>query len=135
MNSLGAVTQTAGITTPNLLLLGSGAKTLTSTANNITNFAANVGTATINLVDNKAAFNISSINGTDGVTAGTFQLGNSQSTGQTNAINVTNLLLSSTNGTYTLVRALPAARRTMSARWRRASAAAARSTSTTGPTT
>ncbi len=68
INDANAVTQTAAITTPNLLLLGStGAYTLTNTGNNIATIAANTGS--VNLDDTSTSgLTVGAISGTTGIT-------------------------------------------------------------------
>ena len=104
LSTTGTATATGAITATGLglNLLGSGgAFSLTSTSNNITTLSASIGSGSINLVDNRV-LSIGTVNGIAGITAGTFQLSNTNATTQSAAITVTNLLLLGTGGSYTL---------------------------------
>jgi hypothetical protein len=60
---------TGSITTPNLLLLGAGAKTLTSTSNSVGTLAANItGSGAALSYTDADAFTVGSVSGTDGIT-------------------------------------------------------------------
>lgn len=107
INGTSSVTQSANITATNLLLLGSGTYTLTTTTNSIGTLAASVGTGTVSVGDG-ANLAIGTVGTTNGVTAGTLNLSFASGKGvtQTQPIKVTSMSLSgSGTATHTLTNA------------------------------
>ncbi len=103
LDTTGSATQTAGtISATDLALLGAGATYTLTDANAVGTLAASVGTGSVDLNNGATNLSIGTVAGTVGVTAATLQLADTATTTQTGAIAVTDLLLASSGGTYTL---------------------------------
>ena len=98
LTGTGTITQSQVIDVNNLSLQGSGATyTLTNNTNNISYFAANVGSGLINLA-NSSGLQIGTVNSINGVIAGSLYLNDAFTESQSEPVSVTNLLLQGTGG-------------------------------------
>ena len=99
LSSGGTVTQLETINVGNLLLKGTGTYNLTNTGNAINTLASTAGT--VNFLEN-SGFDIGNVNGVNGLNSTNVYLSSTGTVTQSQKIAATNLLLSGTNGVYSL---------------------------------
>jgi filamentous hemagglutinin family protein len=104
LTDTGGVSETSGVT-GKLSLSGSGTFNLTGATNAVSTLAASIGTGTLQLTNGATALSIGTVNAINGVTAAEFDLTDTGTVTQTQALSLTNLDLLGAGGTYTLTNA------------------------------